>query len=64
MREFLLRMDVPFEERNISKDRDARKMFQEKGYDLLPVIEAGEAVIIDYTGEPQLIEMLAHEGYI
>ncbi len=57
-------MDVPFEERNISKDRDARKMFQEKGYDLLPVIEIGETVIVDYTGEPQLIEVLARESYI
>ena len=57
-------MSVPFEERTISNDREARKMFQEKGYDLLPVIEAGDTVIVDYTGEPQLIEMLSHEGYI
>ncbi len=57
-------MGVPFEERNISKDRDVRKMFQEKGYDLLPVIEIGETVIVDYTGEPQLIEALAQESYI
>ena len=57
-------MDVPYEERNISTDREARRMFQEKGYDLLPVIEAGETVITDYTGEPQLIEVLAQEGYI
>lgn len=57
-------MGVPYEERNISNDRDARKMFQEKGYDLLPVIEIGEMVITDYTGEPQLIEALANGGYI
>jgi len=57
-------MGVPYEERNISTDREARKMFQEKGYDLLPVIEIGETVITDYTGEPQLIEALAREGYI
>lgn len=57
-------MDVPFEERNISTDRAARKLFQEKGYDLLPVAEIGDSVITDYTGEPQLIEELAREGYI
>ena len=57
-------MDVAFEERNISSDREARRIFQEKGYDLLPVIEIGEAVITDYTGEPQLIEVLAKEGYL
>jgi hypothetical protein len=57
-------MDVPFEERNISSDREARHMFQEKGYDLLPVIEIGEEVITDYTGESQLIEVLAKEGYL
>ncbi len=57
-------MGVSFEERNISSDREARKMFQEKGYDLLPVIEINEAVITDYTGESQLIEALAKEGYL
>ncbi len=57
-------MDVSFEERNISSDREARKMFQERGYDLLPVIEMGEMVITDYTGEAQLIEALAKEGYL
>ena len=57
-------MDVPHEERNISSSREARKIFQEKGYDLLPVIEIGEIVITDYADEPQLIEALASEGYL
>jgi len=57
-------MDVPFEERNISSDKSIRRLFQEKGYDLLPVIEVGESVITEYTGEPQLIEVLAREGCI
>ena len=57
-------MDIVFEERNISSDREARRIFQEKGYDLLPVVEIGEAVITDYAGEPQLIEALAKEGYL
>ncbi len=57
-------MGVPFEERNISKDREARQEFREKGYDLLPVVEVGNTVITDYTGEPLLIEVLAAEGYL
>lgn len=57
-------MGVPFQERNISADRAARQEFREKGYDLLPVIEAGETVITDYTGEPLLIEVLVAEGYL
>jgi hypothetical protein len=57
-------MDIPFEERNISKDKAARQEFLEKGYDILPVIEAGNSVILEYTGEPQLIEVLAHEGFL
>jgi hypothetical protein len=31
---------------------------------LLPVIEAGNTVILEYDGEPQLIEVLANEGYL
>ncbi len=57
-------MGVPFEERNISKDPGARQEFREKGYDLLPVVEVGNTVITDYTGEPLLIEVLAAEGYL
>lgn len=57
-------MGVSYEERNISTDREARRTFQDKGYDLLPVIEIGETVIVDYTGEPQLIAALAQEGYM
>jgi glutaredoxin len=62
--EFLSRMGIPYEERNISKDRQSKQEYLEKGYDLLPVIEAGNSVIIEYDGEPQLIEVLAKEGYL
>jgi hypothetical protein len=62
--EFLSRMGIPYEERNVSKDRQARQEYLEKGYDLLPVIEVGNSVIIEYDGEPQLIEVLAKEGYL
>jgi len=57
-------MDIPFEDRNISKDRAARQEYLEKGYDILPVIEVGNTAILEYEGEPQLIEALAHEGYL
>jgi hypothetical protein len=57
-------MGVPYEERNISRSPAAKQQFLEKGYDLLPVIEAGSTVITDYTGEPLLIEVLAREGYL
>ncbi len=57
-------MDVPHIERNISRDPEARKEFLEKGYDLLPVVEVGESVITQYTGEPLLIEVLVAEGYL
>jgi len=57
-------MDVPYEDRNISQNAQARQEYREKGYDLLPVIEAGDTIITDYTGEPLLIEVLAQEGYL
>ena len=57
-------MGVPFEYRNISLDKAAKAEFLEKGYDLLPVIEAGSSVILEYDGEPQLIEVLVKEGYL
>ena len=57
-------MGIPFEERNISTDRQAREEYLEKGYDLLPAFEVGNSVIVEYTGEPQLIEVLAQEGYL
>ena len=56
-------MEVPFEERNISKDKDAKKLFLQQGYDLLPVIEVGATTILDYS-EAALIEALAREGYL
>ena len=57
-------MGVPYEERNISLSPEAKQQFRDKEYDLLPVIEAGNTVITDYTGEPQLIEVLVREGYL
>ena len=57
-------MGVDFEERNISLSPEARQQFVDKEYDLLPVIEVGNTTILDYTGEAQLIEVLAGEGYI
>jgi len=57
-------MSIPFEDRNISKDSTAKQEFLQKGYDILPVIEAGNSVIYEYEGEPQLIEVLAREGYL
>jgi hypothetical protein len=56
-------MQVPYEERNI-RDRDNRRQFREKGYEFVPVVEAGESVIAEYTGLPQLIEVLHTEGYL
>ncbi|MEO5952470.1 MAG: glutaredoxin domain-containing protein [Chloroflexia bacterium] len=64
MKEFLSRMGIVYEERNISRDRQAKEEYLEKGYDLLPAIEIGNSIIIEYTGEPQLIEALAAEGYL
>jgi hypothetical protein len=64
VKEFLSRMGVPYEDKNISRDKAAKAEFMEKGYDLLPVIEAGTSVIMEYDGEPQLIEVLAREGYL
>jgi hypothetical protein len=57
-------MGVPHIERNISRDLEAREEFLEKGYDLLPVVEVGDSVIMLYTGEPLLIEALVAEGYL
>ena len=56
-------MEVPHEERNI-RDREYRRQFNEKGYEFLPVVEAGNSVIVEYTGLPQLIEFLHQEGYL
>ena len=57
-------MNVPHEERNISRDPQARREYVEKEYDLLPALEIGGTVILEYTGEPQLIEVLVREGYL
>jgi G:T-mismatch repair DNA endonuclease (very short patch repair protein) len=57
-------MGVPHVERNISRDREAKQEFRDKGYEFLPIIEVGDSVITDYMGEPQLIEVLVEEGYL
>ncbi len=57
-------MGVPYRERNISMDPEAKREYLEKDYDLLPAFEVGSTVIIEYTGEPQLIEALVREGYL
>jgi hypothetical protein len=57
-------MGIPYEDKNISNDKAAKAEFVEKGYDFLPVIEAGSSVILEYDGEPQLIEVLNKEGYL
>lgn len=57
-------MGVPFEDKNISRDAAAKAEFLEKGYDLLPVVEVGSSIVHEYDGEPQLIEVLAKEGYL
>jgi hypothetical protein len=61
---FLSRMDISFEERNVSLNRQAREEYIEKGFEILPAIEVGNTIIIEYTGEPQLIEVLVVEGYL
>jgi hypothetical protein len=57
-------MGMPHVERNISRDPSARRAFIESGYDELPTFEIGSSIITRYTGEPQLIEVLAAEGYL
>ena len=57
-------MDIPFVERNISRDKEARRQFYDKGYEFLPVIEVGKTIITEYSGEPILIEALHAEGYL
>ena len=57
-------MNVPFSEHNISHDLQARQLFLEKGYDLLPMLEIGDNTVLQYESEAQLIEALALEGYI
>jgi hypothetical protein len=57
-------MNIAFIDRNVSLDKEARQEYVEKGYGILPVIEAGNTVILEYEGLPQLIEVLSAEGYL
>ena len=57
-------MDIAHEERNVSLNKEARQEYIAKGYGILPVIEAGNTIILEYEGLPQLIEVLSAEGYL
>ena len=57
-------MGIAYTERNVSLNKEARREYVEKGYGILPVIEAGGTVILDYQGLPQLSEVLSWEGYL
>jgi len=57
-------MGIAYTERNVSVNKEARQEYVEKGYGILPVIEIGGRVILDYEGLPQLIEALSAEGYL
>ena len=57
-------MDIAFVDRNVSLDKEARREYVEKAYGILPVIEVGGRVVLEYEGLPQLMEVLAAEGYL
>ena len=57
-------MDVTFIDRNVSLNKEARQDYAEKAYGILPVIEVGNSVILEYEGLPQLIDLLSAEGYL
>lgn len=57
-------MDIAFVDRNVSLNKEARQEYVEKAYGILPVIEIGSTVVLDYEGLPQLMEVLSAEGYL
>jgi hypothetical protein len=57
-------MDIAFADRNVSLDKEARREYVEKAYGILPVIEVGGTIVVEYEGLPQLMEVLAAEGYL
>ena len=57
-------MDIAFVDRNVSLDKEARREYVEKAYGILPVIEVGATIVLEYEGLPQLMEVLAAEGYL
>ena len=57
-------MDIAFVDRNVSLDKEARREYVEKVYGILPVIEVGGTIVLEYEGLPQLMEVLAAEGYL
>jgi hypothetical protein len=57
-------MDIAFVDRNVSLNKEARQEYVEKAYGILPVIEIGGTVVLEYEGLPQLMEVLSAEGYL
>jgi len=57
-------MDIAFVDRNVSLNKEARREYVEKAYGILPVIEVGATIVLEYEGLPQLMEVLAAEGYL
>lgn len=57
-------MDIAFVDRNVSLNKEARQEYVEKAYGILPVIEVGNTVVLEYEGLPQLMEVLSAEGYL
>jgi len=57
-------MNIAFVDRNVSLNKEARREYVEKAYGILPVIEVGATIVLEYEGLPQLMEVLAAEGYL
>ena len=57
-------MDIAFVDRNVSLNKEARREYVEKAYGILPVIEVGATIVLEYEGLPQLMEVLSAEGYL
>ena len=57
-------MDIAFVDHNVSLNKEARREYVEKAYGILPVIEVGATIVLEYEGLPQLMEVLSAEGYL
>ena len=57
-------MDIAFVDRNVSLNKEARQEYIEKAYGILPVIEVGGRVVLEYEGLSQLMDVLSAEGYL
>ena len=60
---YLKERNIPFSEKNIRADMPTMIEFRRKGYDILPVIEAGDQVISEYESLDQLQALLTEIGY-